>query len=75
MWVVWLASNYFLEFTEDGWLRTADAGYIDKNGYLHFLVRMDDMINMQNIKKKRDTYLGHNSQMVRNPFLFNGIII
>lgn len=33
-----------LKFTADGWLKTTDAGYVDKNGYLHFSAHMDDMI-------------------------------
>jgi long-chain acyl-CoA synthetase len=31
-------------FTEDGWLKTGDAGYLDDNGYLYIQDRVTDMI-------------------------------
>lgn len=32
------------KFTEDGWLKTNDIGYIDEDGYYHFECRADDLI-------------------------------
>lgn len=33
------------KYEKDGWLKTGDVGYFDKDGYLHFSGRSDDMIN------------------------------
>ncbi|OAX81662.1 hypothetical protein ACJ72_03994 [Emergomyces africanus] len=41
-------------FTSDGWFRTGDLGYIDKNGYLHLDGRTKEMININGVK-----YLPH----------------
>lgn len=32
------------KFTKDGWLKTTDAGYLDEEGYLHFVTRISDVI-------------------------------
>jgi O-succinylbenzoic acid--CoA ligase len=32
-------------FTDDGWLRPGDAGWLDDDGRLHVLGRLDDLIN------------------------------
>ena len=34
----------------DGWLRTGDVGYLDSEGYLHLVDRLDRMIKTQGIK-------------------------
>ncbi|OJD14343.1 hypothetical protein AJ78_05308 [Emergomyces pasteurianus Ep9510] len=41
-------------FTSDGWFRTGDLGYIDKNGHLHLDGRTNDVININGVK-----YLPH----------------
>lgn len=33
-------------FTEDGWFKSGDAGYIDENGHLIYLDRVKDMIHL-----------------------------
>ncbi|KAF9885524.1 hypothetical protein FE257_012852 [Aspergillus nanangensis] len=41
-------------FTADGWFRTGDLAYIDRNGHLHLDGRMKEMININGVK-----YLPH----------------
>ncbi|KAL2359526.1 hypothetical protein RJZ56_007627 [Blastomyces dermatitidis] len=41
-------------FTGDGWFRTGDLAYIDKNGYLHLDGRTKEIININGVK-----YLPH----------------
>jgi long-chain acyl-CoA synthetase len=37
-------------FTTDRWLRTGEYGFLDEDGYLHFLGRNDEMINLGDSK-------------------------
>ncbi|PGH10868.1 hypothetical protein AJ79_05228 [Helicocarpus griseus UAMH5409] len=41
-------------FTSDGWFRTGDLAYVDKNGHLHLDGRTKEMININGVK-----YLPH----------------
>lgn len=37
-------------FTDEGWFKTGDYGFLDADGYLHLLGRKDDIINMGGLK-------------------------
>lgn len=38
------------QFTEDKWFKTGDYGFLDEVGYLHFIGRKDEIINMSGVK-------------------------
>ncbi len=41
----WRNQGAWLERFRDGWFQTDDAGWLDGEGYLHFVGRRDDLIN------------------------------
>jgi long-chain acyl-CoA synthetase len=44
-------------FTDDGWFQTGDAGYIDQNGHLIYLDRMNDLITLAGDKHFSPQYI------------------
>ncbi len=59
-----LAEETRAAFTEDGWFRTGDRGFIDRGGYLHLVGRIKEMIVLSDGKNiapeaLEDAYRAH----------------
>jgi len=48
------------EKIQDGWMSTGDSGYVDDDGYLFFIDRMDDLSALANGSKFSPTYIEAN---------------
>jgi long-chain acyl-CoA synthetase len=46
----WNAPEAWQEKLCQGWVDSGDLGYLDEDGYLHFIGRQDDMINVGGLK-------------------------
>jgi len=75
-----LAKTYFgdkeswkINFTEDGWFRTGDAGHIDERGHLIFYDRLKDMIKLKSGHVFSPQYI--ESRIKFSPFIKDCIVL